>query len=78
MVLPGQGSHAEASQFSYGRSGPLWISGSVPDHELKWPSADPADVIDFVNGQLQSGEQVFARLDPAGPIQRNESTDLNG
>ena len=78
MILPGQGSHAQASQFSYGRSGPLRISGSVPDHQLEWSSADPAGVINLAGAQLESGEQVPARLDPAGPGQRNESTDLDG
>ena len=67
MILPGQGSHAQASQFIYGRSGPLRISGSVSDHQLEWSSADPAGVINFANGQLESSEQVPARLDPAGP-----------
>ena len=62
--LPGW-RHAQASQFNYGRSGPLWISGSVPDHQLEWSSADPASVINFANGKLESGEQVPACLDPA-------------
>ena len=77
MILPGQGSHAQVSQFSYGRSGLLRVGGSVPDHQLKWSSADPAGVIDLASGQLEPGEQVPARLDPAGPGQRNESTDLD-
>jgi hypothetical protein len=67
VILPGQGSHAQASQFIYGRSGPLRISGSVSDHQLKWSSADPAGVINFANAQLESSQQVPARLDPAGP-----------
>jgi hypothetical protein len=78
VILPGQGSHAQASQFIYGRSSPLRISGSVPDHQLEWSSADPARVINFGNGQLESSEQVPARRDPAGPGERNESTDLDG
>ncbi len=78
MILPGQGSHAQASQFIYGRRGPLRISRGVSDHQLEWSSADPAGVIDLANGQLESGEQVPARLDPAGPSQRNESADLDG
>jgi hypothetical protein len=51
--------------FIYGRSGPLWISRSVPDHQFEWSSGDPAGVIDFASGQLESSEQVLARLDPA-------------
>jgi hypothetical protein len=67
VILPDHGSHAQASQFVYGRSGPLRIGGSVVDHQLEWSSANPASVIDFANGQLESSEQVPARLDPAGP-----------
>jgi hypothetical protein len=78
VILPGQGSHAQASQFIDGRGGPLRISGSVSDHQFERPAADPARVINFANGQLESSEQVPARLDPAGPSQRNESTDLDG
>jgi hypothetical protein len=66
VILPRQGGHAQASQFSYGRSGPLWISGSVSDHQLERSSADPAGVINFANGQLEPSEQVPARLHPAG------------
>jgi len=76
VVLPGQGSHAQASQFIYGRSGPLWISGSVSDHQLEWSSGDPVGVIDFANGELESGEQVSARIDPAWTGQWNKSADL--
>jgi hypothetical protein len=78
VIISGQGSQAQASQFICGRSGPLRISGSVSDHQLEWSSADPAGDINFANGQLESSEQVPARLDPAGPSQRNESTDLDG
>jgi hypothetical protein len=67
VVLPRQGGHAQASQFIYGRSGPPRISGGVSDHQLEWPSADPAGVINFASGQLESSEQVPARLGPAGP-----------
>jgi hypothetical protein len=77
VIFPGQGGHAQASQFIDGRSSPLRISGSVPDHQLEWSSADPARVINFAHGQLESCEQVPARLDPAGPGQRNQSTDLD-
>jgi hypothetical protein len=66
------------SQFVHGRRSPLWISRGISDHQLEWPSGDPAGVIDFADGQLESGEQVPARLDPAGPSQRNESADLDG
>jgi hypothetical protein len=78
VVLPRQGSHAQASQFIYGRRGPLWISRGVSDHQLEWSSGDPAGVIDFVNGQLESSQHVLARLDPARPGQRNERADLQG
>ncbi|GGR27916.1 hypothetical protein GCM10010251_49940 [Streptomyces aurantiogriseus] len=77
MILPRQGSHAQASQLIYGRRGSLWISRGVPDHQLEWSSDDPAGVIDLANGQLESSEQVLACLDPAGPGQRNESADLD-
>jgi len=67
VILPRQGSHAQPSQFIYGRRSPLWISRGVSDHQLEWSSGDPAGVIDFANGQLESGEQVLACLDPARP-----------
>ncbi|ADI03217.1 hypothetical protein SBI_00096 [Streptomyces bingchenggensis BCW-1] len=78
MILPHQSSHAQAGQFIYGRRGPLWISRGVSDHQLEWCSDDPAGVIDFANGQLESSEQVPARLDPARSSQRNESADPDG
>ena len=78
MILPRQGGHAQASQFVHGRRGPLRIGRGVSDHQLEWSSDDPAGVIDFANGQLESSEQVLARLDPARPGQRNESADLDG
>ena len=78
VILPGQGGHAQASQLIDRRRGPLRIGGGVPDHQLEWSSADPAGVIDLANGQLESGEQVPAGLDPAGPGQRNESADPDG
>jgi len=77
VILPGQGSHAQASQFIYGRSGPLRISGSVPDHQLEWSSGHPVGVIDVTNRELESGEQVPARIDPARASQRNKSTDMD-
>jgi hypothetical protein len=78
VILTRQGGHAQASQFLDGRLGPLWISRGVSDHQLEWSSDDPAGLIDFANGQLESSEQVLARLDPARPSQRNESADLDG
>jgi hypothetical protein len=78
VILPRQGSHAQASQFIYGRRGLLWISRGVSDQQLESSSADPAGVIDVANGQLESGEQVSACLDPARSSERNESADLNG
>src|SRR5262249_17077462 len=78
VILPGEGNHAQASQFIYGRRGPLWISRGVSDHQLEWSSGDPAGVIDFANGQLEAGEQVPARIDPARAGQRNKSADLDG
>jgi hypothetical protein len=78
VILARQGSHAQASQFVDGRRGPLWISRSVPDHQLKRSSADPAGGIDVTYGQLESGEQVPPRLDPARPTQWNESSDVDG
>jgi hypothetical protein len=78
VVLPGQGSHTQAGQFIYSRRGSPGISGGIPDHQLKWSSADPAGVIDLGSAELEPSEQVPARLDPAGPGQRNESADLNG
>jgi hypothetical protein len=67
VILPAKGSHAQTSQFIYGRSGSLCITGGVSDHQLEWSSDDPAGVIDVANGQLESSEQVSACLDPAGP-----------
>lgn len=78
MILPRQGGHAQTSQFIYGRRGPLWISRGVSDHQFEWSSDDPAGVIDFANGQLESSEQALACLDPARPSQGNESADLDG
>ncbi|GAA1312725.1 hypothetical protein Psi02_73780 [Planotetraspora silvatica] len=78
MILPRQSGHAQASQFVYGRRGPLRIGRGVPDHQLEWSSDDPAGVIDLANGQFESSEQVSACLDPARPSQRNESADLDG
>jgi hypothetical protein len=67
VILARQGSHARAGQLTYGRRGLLRVSGGVSDHQLKWASGDPAGVIDLTNGQLESGEQVSAGLDPARP-----------
>ena len=78
MIFARQGSHAQASQFIYGRRGPLWISRGVSDHQLEWSCDDPAGVIDFANGQLESSEQVLACLDPARPSQRDERADPDG
>jgi hypothetical protein len=58
VILPGQGGHAQASQFIDGRCGPLRVSRGVADHQLEGPSKDPAGVVDLVNGQLESSEQV--------------------
>lgn len=67
MILPRQGSHAQASQLIYGRRRPEWISRGVSDHQLERPSDNSAGVIDVANGQLEPSEQMPARLDPAGP-----------
>ena len=77
MILPRQGNNAEPTEFIYCRSGPLWISRGVSDHQLEWSSDDPPGVIDFASGQLESGKQVLACFDPARPRQRNESADLD-
>jgi len=50
VVLPRQGSHAQASQFIYGCRGFVRISRGVSDDQLEWSSGDPAHVIDFANG----------------------------
>jgi hypothetical protein len=78
VILPRQSAHAQASQVIDGRRGPLWISRGVSDHELEWSADDPAALIDFANGQLESSEQVSPCLDPARPSERNESADLDG
>jgi hypothetical protein len=78
VILPRQGGHTQASQFIHGRRGSLWIGRGVTDQQLEWSSDDPAGVIDFMNGQLKSSEQVLACLDPARPSQRNESADPDG
>jgi hypothetical protein len=57
---------------------PVRIGGGVPHHQLERSADDPAGVIDVVNGELESGQQVPAGLDPAGPGQGNESADLDG
>jgi hypothetical protein len=57
--------------------GPLWISRGVSNQQLEWPPEDPAGLIDFANGLLESSEQVSARLDPARPSERNQSADLD-
>ena len=78
VVLPGQRGHAQASQFVDRRRGPLRISRGVGDHQLKRSSGDPAGVVDVANGQLESGQQVPAGLDPAGPGERGERADADG
>ena len=78
MVLARQGGHAQAGQLIYGRRGPLWISRAVSDDQLEWSTGDSTVVIDFADGELESGEQVPARLHPAGPSQRDERADLDG
>ena len=77
VVLPRERSHAQASQLIDGCRGPPRIGRGVPDHQLEWSPADPAGVIDVTNGQLESGEQVSARFDPARPGQRKERADLD-
>jgi hypothetical protein len=62
-ICPRVPSTATRGKFSYGRSGPLWVSGSVSDHQLERSSADPAGVINFANGQHESSEQLPACLD---------------
>ncbi|GHA65014.1 hypothetical protein GCM10010345_81270 [Streptomyces canarius] len=78
MVLPRHDGHAQAGQFVHGRSGPAGISLGVPDHQLQWPSDDPAGVVDIAHGQFQSGEQGPAGLGPARPGQRGEYADPDG
>lgn len=75
LAQPG---HAQASQLVHGSCGPVRVGRAVPDHQLKWPSDDPAGVIDVANRHFKSSEQVPARLHPAGPSQRNESADPDG
>jgi hypothetical protein len=65
VILPRQGSHTQASQLVHGRRRPLWICCGVSDHQLEWSSADPAGVIDVVNGQLEPSKQMLTGLDPA-------------
>ena len=77
MIFARQGSHAQASQLIYRRRGPLWIGRGVSDHQLEWTPEDPAGVVDLANGELEPGEQMPASLDPAGPGERDERTDLN-
>jgi hypothetical protein len=78
VVLPRQGSHAQAGQLIHGSGRPLWISRGVSDYQLERSTDDPAGVIDFAHSQLESSEQVPACLDPAGSSQRNERADLEG
>jgi hypothetical protein len=78
VVLPRHRRHAQAAQLVDGRDGPLRISGGIPDQQLKWPPRDTARLVNFANGQLEPGEQVPSRFDPAGPGQRDKGTDLDG
>jgi hypothetical protein len=56
----------------------VWVSRGVSDHQLEWSADDPAGVIDVADGQLESGEQMVACLDPARTSQRDEGADLDG
>jgi hypothetical protein len=78
VILPRQGGHPQPGQFVHGRRGLLRIGRGVADQQFEGFPGHAAGVIDFVNGQLESGEQVSARLGPAGPGQRYESTDPDG
>ncbi len=75
VVLPRQGGHPQAGQFLHGRPGPRGIGGGVTDHELDGPARDPPGLVDLARGQVESGEQVPARRDPAGAGQRHERAD---
>jgi hypothetical protein len=77
VIFPPERSHAQSSQFNDGRSGSLCITGGVSDQQLERSSDDPAGIIDVTSGQLESSEQMSARLDPTGPSERNESADLD-
>ena len=72
------GALRQASQFIDGRRGPLRIGRGVSHHQLEWSSCNSASVIDITHGQLEPGEQVVARLNPARPSEWSKSADLNG
>jgi hypothetical protein len=78
VIFPCQGSHAQASQLIYSGLGFVWIRRGIADDELEWSSEDPARVIHFASSQLESGEQMSARLDPARPRKRDDSADPDG
>ena len=78
VIFPRQRGYAKASQFIHGRYGLLWISGGVSDHQFERSPLDPASVVHIANRQLEAGKQLLARLNPAGPAQRNKSADPNG
>ena len=78
VILPGQGGHAQAGQFIDRRRSPPRISGGVGHHQLNWPAADPAGVVDVAHGELEPGQQVPAGLDPAGPGERDERAAPDG
>ncbi|CAM5672817.1 hypothetical protein STENM327S_05404 [Streptomyces tendae] len=75
VVLPRQGGYTQPGQVVHGRRGPVRIGRRVPDHQFEWCAADAAGVVDVAYGQFHPGEQVPARLVPAGPGQRRESAD---
>lgn len=78
VVLAHHGGHAQPGQFVHGRSGPYGVGRGVPDHQLQWPAVDPAGVVDLTDGQVEPGEQMAARPDPAGARQRDESAEADG
>lgn len=78
VVLPRQGGHPQTGEFLHGRLGPAGIGGGVADHELDGPAGDPPGLVDLARGQVESGEQVPARPDPAGAGQRHEGPDPDG
>ena len=56
---------------------PLRIASAIADDELERSAGDSAGVIDFANGELESGKQVLTCFDPARAGQLNKSADLD-
>ncbi|MDH6188891.1 hypothetical protein M2168_001923 [Streptomyces sp. CZ24] len=78
VVLPRHGGDLQPRQLLDGRLGPPRVCRGVPHHQLQRPAADPAGRVHLVHRQLKAGEQMAARLGPAGAGQGDEGAERNG